>query len=173
MSLAGWARSLRELFVGDRPRSMTLVGDRAYVEFRGVSREDLARFGEQLRERVRAHDNIRSVHVNGLMRRVAFQFNGTLSGRTLLEALVSDAERAVGAAPYSQPADSERQLPDDLTLDREYSVEAMVDAFAVVWGMSLRLLPFVPRRLGSNVYGALLMIQQVPSLRRPLDERLG
>src|SRR5262245_17739362 len=78
MSLAGWARSVRELFVGDRPRSMTLVGDRAYVEFRGVARDDLARFSEQLSERSRGHENITGVHVNGLMRRVAFQFSGTI-----------------------------------------------------------------------------------------------
>jgi cation-transporting ATPase I len=164
---------MRELFLGDRPRSMTLVGDRAYVEYRGVARDDLARFSEQLRERSRVHDNITGVHVNGLLRRVAFHFSGTVSSRALLDALVGDAERAVGAERFSQPSEYERELPDDLQLDREYSVEAMADGFAVLWGMSLRLLPLVPRRLGSNLYGALLMIQQVESLRRPLDERLG
>ncbi|MET0286397.1 MAG: hypothetical protein ABW352_18090, partial [Polyangiales bacterium] len=171
MSLAGWARSVRELFLGDRPRSMSVVGDRAYVEYRGVPRDDLARFSEQLRERSRVHDNIAGVHVNGLMRRVAFHFHGTVSPRALLDALVGDAERSVGAARYSEP--DERALPDDQTLDRELSVEAIADALAVLWGMSLRLVPLVPRRLGSNVYGALLMIQQVDALRRPLDERLG
>ncbi|HEX5657533.1 MAG TPA: HAD-IC family P-type ATPase, partial [Polyangiales bacterium] len=55
----------------------------------------------------------------------------------------------------------------------ELSVEALADAFAVLWGMSLQLVPLVPRRLGSNIYGALLLIQQVEALRRPLDERLG
>src|ERR1700712_5618485 len=39
MSLSGWTRSMRELFVGDRARSITHVGDRAYVEYRGVERE--------------------------------------------------------------------------------------------------------------------------------------
>jgi cation-transporting P-type ATPase I len=164
---------MRELFSGERTRSMTVVGDRAYVEFRGVQRDDLARFSEQLRERSRVHTNISGVHVNGLMRRVAFQFGGTVSSGTLLDALVSDAERAVGAARYNHPSDCERELPDDLQLDREYSVEAIANGLAVLWGMSLGLLPLVPRRLGSNVYGALWMIQSVDALRRPLDERLG
>lgn len=164
---------MRELFVGERARSITLVGDRAYVEYRGVDRAGLVRFAEVLRERARVHANIGEVHVNGLLRRVAFHFVGTTLSRSLLEAIVGDAERAVGAQRYSDPADCERALPDDLQLDAEYSVEAMVDALALLWGMSLRLVPFVPRRLGSNVYGALLMISQIESLRRPLDARLG
>src|ERR1700712_2895120 len=51
MSLSGWARSMRELFVGDRARSITHVGDRAYVEYRGVDRADLSRFSAAIRER--------------------------------------------------------------------------------------------------------------------------
>src|ERR1700754_90452 len=109
MSLAGWTRSMRELFLGDRPRSMTVVGDRAYVEYRGVARDELARFAELLRERSRVHPHIAGVHVNGLMRRVAFHFRDTISPRALLDALVGDAERAVGADPYSLP--DERALP--------------------------------------------------------------
>jgi cation-transporting P-type ATPase I len=173
MRLAGWKRSLRELFVGERARSISLVGERAYVEYRGVSRDDLMRFAAALRERTRVHPNISDVHVNGLLRRVAFQFVGAAMSRTLLESLVGDAERAVLAERYSDPSDCERALPDDLQLDAEYSVEALVDGLALLWGMSLRLVPFVPRRLGTNVYGALLMISQIDALRRPLDERLG
>jgi cation-transporting ATPase I len=164
---------MRELFVGDRARSITLVGDRGYVEYRGVHRDDLPRFAEAIRERKRVHENLGAVHVNGLLRRVVFHFEGTSLSRGLLESLVKDAERAVGAQRYSDAADCERALPDDLQLDYQYSVEAAVDALAVLWGMSLRIMPFVPRRLGSNVYGALFLIQQLDTLRRPLDERLG
>ncbi|MDB4975411.1 MAG: ATPase, type, partial [Myxococcaceae bacterium] len=164
---------MRELFVGDRARSITHVGDRAYVEYRGVDRADLSRFLAAVRERTRVHANVSDIHVNALLRRVAFHFDGTSLSRGLLESLVKDAERTVQAARYSDAADCERALPDDLQLDYQYSVEAAVDALAVVWGMSLRILPFVPRRLGSNVYGALFLISQIDTLRRPLDERLG
>ena len=168
-----WARSARELLVGERARSITLVGDRAYVEYRGVAREQLSRFLSLLEGRIHVHANIAGVHVNALTRRAVFQFRGTQLSRVLLEALVSDAERAVGAAPHNDPADCERSLPDDEQLDREYTAEAIVDAFALVWGLSLRVVPVLPRRVGSSVYGALLMVSEIDSLRRPLDERLG
>ncbi|MDB4990797.1 MAG: putative cation transporter ATPase, partial [Myxococcaceae bacterium] len=164
---------MRELFVGDRARSITHVGDRAYVEYRGVDRADLSRFSAAICERTRVHANIGDVHVNALLRRVVFHFEGTSLSRGLLDSLVRDAERVVAARRYSDKADCERGLPDDLQLDYQFSVEAAVDAFAVLWGMSLRVLPFVPLRLGSNVYGALFLISQIDTLRRPLDERLG
>ena len=164
---------MRELFVGDRARSHTAVGDRAFIEYRGVAREDLAQFAAAIRERSRVHDTIGGVYVNALMRRVAFHFVGASLPRAVLESLVRDAERLVGAQRFSDPADCERVIPDDLQLDYQYSVEAAVDVLAMAWGVSLRALPFVPRRLGSNIYGALFLISQIEPLRRPLDERLG
>jgi cation-transporting P-type ATPase I len=173
MSLLGWTRSVRELFVGDRQRGITLVGDRAYVEYRGVPHAKLGRFSAALSERARVHANVSGVHVNALTRRVSFHFVGAGLSHVLLTALVRDAERTVGATRYSDPTECERALPDDQQLDQEYTLEACADAFAFLWGLSLRVVPLVPRRLGTTMYGALLMISEVESLRAPLDERLG
>ena len=64
-------------------------------------------------------------------------------------------------------------MPDDLSLDRELSLEALADAMALLSGVVLRVVPFVPRSLGTNLYGILFVIQQVDSLRKPLDDRFG
>ncbi|MET0339791.1 MAG: hypothetical protein ABW252_02270 [Polyangiales bacterium] len=159
--------------MGDRARGVTLVSDRAYVEYRGVARADLSRFASALRERTGAYANIGGVHVNALTRRVGFHFVGNGPSSVLLEGLVADAERSIGAGLYSDPRDCERELPDDAQLDMEFAVEAFVDAVALLWGLSLRILPLVPRRLGSSLYGALLMISEVERLRAPLDQKLG
>jgi cation-transporting ATPase I len=173
MGLVKWTRGVRDLFVGDRERSVSLIGERAYVQYRGVSPQDLPSFLAAVSERARAHVQIRAVHLNPFTRRVVFQIDGGGVARSLLVALVTSAEAAVLANPNALELDSERDLPDDLSLDREYSVEALADALALLSSVVLRIVPFMPRRLGTNLHGLLFVISQVDSLRRPLDERFG
>ena len=128
MGLVKWTRGLRDLLVGERERSISLVGERAYVQFRGVSSEALPAFQAALTEYSAAHPELSSVHINPFTRRVVFQASGKSPGRSLLEGLVRAAESAVQADPRAYRLDRERDLPDDLSLDREYSLEALADA---------------------------------------------
>jgi cation-transporting ATPase I len=173
MGLVKWTRGVRDLLVGERERSVSLVGERAYVQYRGVAAENLPAFLEAVSERARVHLQVRSVHLNPFMRRVVFEVSGDGVARSLLLAVVTSAERAVLANPRALELDRERDLPDNLSLDREYSVEALADAASLLSSVVLRVVPFVPRRLGTNLHGLLFVVSHVDSLRRPLDERFG
>jgi magnesium-transporting ATPase (P-type) len=173
MGLVKWTRGVRDLFVGERERSVSLVGERAYVQYRGVPVEVLAAFQHALRERARAYPELSEVHLNPFTRRVVFRSTGKSLGRDILQTLVESAERTVLANPRAIELDRERDLPDDHSLDREYSLEALADAMALLSSVVLRVVPFVPRALGTNLYGLLFLVSQVDTLRRPLDERFG
>jgi magnesium-transporting ATPase (P-type) len=174
MGIVKWTRGVSELFAGERERIITWAAGRAYVEFRGVKRESLPAFMRTLTELTEGQPRIRAVSVNALTRRVVFRLADAHPPSAHLVALVQSAERAVLGDPRAAlgPSD-ERALPDDLALDRELSIEAIADAAALLSSVLLRVVPFVPRRLGANLYGLLFMVSQVDSLRAPLDARLG
>jgi cation-transporting ATPase I len=174
MGIVKWTRGVSELFAGERERIITWAAGRAYVEFRGVKRESLPAFMRTLTELTEGQSRIRAVSVNALTRRVVFRLSDAHPPSAHLVVLVQSAERAVLGDPRAAlgPSD-ERALPDDLALDRELSIEAIADAAALLSSVLLRVVPFVPRRLGANLYGLLFMVSQVDSLRAPLDARLG
>lgn len=188
MSLFQRAAKLRQLFWGERERAISVVGARAYVEYR-VPPAHLPVLERALQGAVLGDTSILSVGLNPLMRRVVFRFSGQpwSSARLLAltaqtEALLSRAEQVTVKADDSPEAQAllraerllvERFLPDDVQLDLELSVEAVADALSLMTGLSFRLVPFVPRRLGTNLYGLLFAVSQIERLRRPLDKRLG
>jgi cation-transporting ATPase I len=199
-TLAKRVAKLRQLFLGERERAVSIVGVRAYVEYRAIALAEQPAFERLLAASAAASGHGVSVALNPFTRRVIVRFENDPWSREQLLALVEGAERVLAgavvsagsqAAPTAEgagPAESvsaakarvraqtilfERALPDDLQLDRELSLEAIADAMALLAGLSFRLVPFVPRRLGTNLYGLLFAISQIERLRRPFDERLG
>ncbi len=188
MSLFQRAAKLRQLFLGGRERAVSLVGVRAYVEYRvPIAHErELERAVSDL---VAGEPSIVSVGLNPFTRRVVLQFAAVTWSRERVLAIVEEAESVLAGGdnpavfvdftpePSAQQAAArefiERLLPDDAQLDRELSIAAIADALSLAAGLSFRLVPFVPRRLGTNLYGLLFAVSQIERLRKPLDNRFG
>ncbi len=194
MSLFKRAAKVRQLFLGERERAVTVVGQVAHVEYRRIDAAAEPMFERALKAALDASGGEAgpvSAVINPFTRRVGLRFEGPVWPRERLFRFVEENEQAVRAcqAIVEEPSDEdlrvvrkrraaerallERVLPDDDQLDRELSVAAIVDSLALMAGISFRLVPFVPRRLGTNLYGLLFAVSQVERLRRPLDERLG
>ena len=172
MGLIGKVRRLRELFDRERKRSISVVGTRAYVEYRGILPERLDVFGSMLEQESKVFPNLTELGVEPLTRRVLFQFAGTVPDDVALSAMILRAEERTGRDARAEH-ERERVLPDDEQLDLQYSVEAIVEAASLVIGAWLRLLPFFPRRLGSNFYALAFLAKLVQAIRKPLEERYG
>lgn len=167
------ARRIVDLFIGERPRLITIAGNRAYVEYRGIADREVRRFSEAV-ERVAAnYPNVEEAYINPYLRRVIIRFSGPELPRNTLLGLVAAAEDAVGASSSVELYDSSRSLPDDSQLDLEYTVEAAANGMAMVSGIALRAVPFFPARLGRYFYMTVFLVSQVPRFRRVIDEQLG
>lgn len=175
MGLVDWVRAVRALATEERRRGVSIVGDRAYVEFRGIGEDQLPAFAEAIEERLPELGEVRSHDINPFTRRVGLRFASGVPTRRALEAFVDTAERALTAQANgpSVVLDSERVLPDDEQLELQRAVEAIADAAGLSTALVLKLLPIVPRAMGANAAGIIFLVQNIPSLRRPLDERLG
>jgi cation-transporting ATPase I len=176
MGLLGWVAGLRDSFASERKRSLSVVGQRAYVEFRGIAPGVLPHFASLLEEEAVIFPNLAELGLEPLTRRVMLRFVGDVPHGASLCGVVARAEARAGAAgqPWAHhPEELRRTLPDDEQLDLQYSIEALVDAAALLVGMGLRVVPFFPRRLGTNFYGLVFLTQHVQALRKPLEDRYG
>src|SRR5688572_21045887 len=127
MGLFGWVSGLRELFERERKRSISVIGNRAYVEFRGVAVEGLDACANLLEEEAKAFANLTELGLEPLTGRAQFQFAGEVPAADLLIAAVMRAEERAGCDRRAEH-ESERELPDDELLDLQYSLEAISDA---------------------------------------------
>jgi cation-transporting ATPase I len=172
MALFGWAEGLRQLFGGERRRGISVVGARAYVEFKGVSADRLARFAELVEDEATVFSNLAELGVEPLTRRVMFRFAGDVPSEVALDRVVARAEERIGLSPQDV-FERDRALPDDLELDQIISTEAAADLISLLTGMGLSIVPFFPRGLGANLYGLVFLTQHLELLREPIERRFG
>jgi magnesium-transporting ATPase (P-type) len=172
MGLIGKVRRLRELFDRERKRSISVVGTRAYVEYRGILAERLDVFASFLEQESKVFPNLTELGLTPLSQRVLLQFAGTVPEDDALGAMVMRAEERTGRDARAEH-ERERVLPDDEQLDLRYSLEALVDAMSLLVGLGFRVVPFFPRRLGNNVYALAFLAKHVQVIRKPLEERYG
>jgi cation-transporting ATPase I len=176
MGLFGWVSALRASFADERRRSVSVVGQRAYVEFRHIPPDALAHFATLLEEEAVVFPNLAELGVEPLTRRVMLRFVGAVPNTAALSGAVARAEQRVdapkGPHPHA-PEEMRRSLPDDEQLDFELTIQALVEAASLLVGMGLRVVPFFPRSLATNVYGLVFLTQHLELLRKPLEERYG
>ena len=124
MGLFGWVSALRESFADERRRSVSVVGQRAYVEFRHIPPESLAHFATLLEEEALVFPNLAELGLEPLTRRVMLRFVGAVPNTAALSGAVARAEQRVdapkGPHPHA-PEELRRVLPDDEQLDFEYT----------------------------------------------------
>lgn len=166
-------RAARRRILSERERGVSCVGDRAYVEIRGISQIDLPRFARALTEHAATAPWLRHVTVEPFTRRAVLTVAGAMPADDALSAFVGQVEAGLEHVVHGPETQGERRLPDDLELERERAIETAADAVALALGLGLRLLPLFPRRLGGNLHAVLFVVANTPRLRRPLDERLG
>jgi magnesium-transporting ATPase (P-type) len=160
-----------------RPRVAHLAGEIALVELRGLPLEALADFERALLAEALLTAGVQSAEVNPHLRRVRFRITpGRVPLATLTE-LVERAEAAcAGIAPAGNGASQlspERELPDDELLRIQRWVELVADSAGLGAGVLLRVVPFVPSVLATNLAAVLLLVRSHPRLRAPLDRKLG
>jgi hypothetical protein len=154
-----------------RPRIGHMSGDVALVEVRGVAPETLAAFEEALSQLALVHPGVQSVEVNPHLLRVRFRVT---PGRAPLPALVELVEQAeLRVATTRDAPTAERRLPDDELLHIQRWVELVADASGLGSGVVLRVLPFLPTALATNVAAVLQLVRSQAALRAPLERRLG
>jgi len=173
MGLFDVLRAARRRLLAERGRGVSCVGDRAFVEIRGISPIDLPRFARALSDRAESAPWLRSVSVEPFTRRAVLTVRGAMPEDEALSAFVAAVEAGLEHVAHRDDQHGERGLPDDVELEMERAIETAADAVALVLGLGLRLLPLFPRRLGGNLHAVLFMIANTERLRRPLDERLG
>ncbi len=173
MGLLDLLRDLQDRMFSERERGLSRVGNRVYVEIRGISHIDLPRFTRALEERSLDVPWIRDVTVEPFTRRAVFVVKGDMPEPSELSALLAEVESGLLHVAQIASHETERNLPDDLELERERTIETVADAASLLLGLGLRLVPLFPRRLGNNLHAAVFVVANTPRLRAPLDQRLG
>lgn len=173
MGLLDLFRDLQDRVFAERERGISHIGDRVYVEIRGISHIDLPRFSRALEERTLDVPWVRDVTVEPFTRRAVFVVKGPMPADEAISSLLSEVETGLQHVAQIAAHETERNLPDDLELERERTIETVADAAALLMGLGLRILPLFPRRLGSNLHAVVFVVANTSRLRRPLDDKLG
>lgn len=153
-----------------RERRVWLTDGRAHVELRYGDSPELEAVGRNLALEVERRPDLLWAEVHqGTGRAVLCYRPGTLTPDDVV-ALVADAELRAGLARATfgfpdHPADRE---PGEILL-----IQLVVEGLALLWASALKMSFFPESRLSSALIGVLSLVQAVPRLRRPLEERLG
>jgi cation-transporting ATPase I len=172
MSILDWIETVVQRSVGERPRALSVIGSRAYIETHLPSHLDMGRFRQLLTDRAQDAPWIDQVFVEPFTHRIVLHVRGPMPDNDALTDFAEGVERALGAV-NGAPQARERRLPDDDALENEQRIEVIADALAVFFGSALRWVPLVPRGLGQNLHALLFVISESERLRAPLDRRLG
>lgn len=167
------AREVKALFSGRRRRSITVVGSRAHVGYRGVPTDAIEAFADAVTAAIQEVPEIVQAHVNPYTRRVVFRMDGRMPTEETLSNIVSQAESAIDANPLDDNCDSDRELPDDPQQLLEYMVESAADVMGLATGIALHLVPLIPSSVGSNLYSLTFLLSIFPEARRALYLRYG
>jgi magnesium-transporting ATPase (P-type) len=172
-SMAQSAEHLENLVFGEPQRAITVVDDRAMVQYRGVAKEHLAEFQCAAQALAKAQGEIVDVRVNPYLSRVVMRFLDKPPDTSVLCDLVLRAEQAVEAGTQGALENFGRELPDDPQLDVRYGVEAIASAMSMVSGLFMRFAPVIPQFVGDQLYSASFVAAYAPMIRRKIDARLG
>jgi cation-transporting P-type ATPase I len=158
--------------VGPRKRRAWIGRNRAHIEFRELSQDEIARLRSRIEESTTRLDRMRSVEVNAHTRRVVIAFDDHAYSLTQLIPLVEEAERLarVDTARFCEEA---AEHPADVEPAKRLMLELATDVVGLAIGTSLRLSPFRASNLAASAAAISTIVRSSPRLRRGLDERLG
>ncbi len=132
MAIRDLLRDLQKRLVAPRKRGLSIVGDRVYVETRGISHIDLPRFSRALAERAELVPWVRTAHLEPFTRRAVLVIEGPMRPDEEITAVVAEVEAGLSHLAQASRHETERDLPDDLELERERAIETAADAVALV-----------------------------------------
>ncbi|MGE5698267.1 MAG: cation-translocating P-type ATPase [Candidatus Sericytochromatia bacterium] len=154
--------------VGAPPtRRVSRNGSRYWVEIRGLDGEDGKAIAEGVLAAVRAEPGVHAAHLNLAVGRVVVAVEPDGPSSAELCRVVTAAERQAGGAA--------RQLPRSLPGDDAVLVARTASAAAAAVGLGISLTGSVMRGRGLPDLLAVptTLIDYVPRLRRPLEQRIG
>jgi cation-transporting P-type ATPase I len=171
LSFAAIVEGIRDV-VGPRQRRSWIGRNRAHIEFRELSHEELERFRARIEEAATKLDRARWVEVNPHTRRVVIAFDDNAYSIERLLPLIDEAERLarVERARFCEEA---AEHPADVEPAKRLVLELATDIVGLAIGTSLRLSPFKASNLAASAAAISTIVRSSPRLRRGLDERLG